>query len=116
MLGRITEALTEQSDPYSAASYSMSGVQAVFDGKYTPYIVGHQVERLVNELDQKEYLREMLNEESGHVFTEAYSHLLNRSVVDSDRLGAILDSASRKPTSFNGDLSRIEKQMKQVAL
>jgi uncharacterized protein (DUF1501 family)/uncharacterized protein (DUF1800 family) len=115
MLGRITEALTEQADPYAAAQYSMDGVQVIFDGKYTPSIVGNEVERLTNEFGQKQYLEEMLQDESTHGFSEAYSDLLNRSVVDSDRLGKILDSAAKKPTKFGGSLSKVERQMKQVA-
>ena len=57
----------------------------------------------------------MLQDESTHGFSEAYSDLLNRSVVDSDRLGKILDSAAKKPTKFGGSLSKVERQMKQVA-
>ena len=115
ILGRITEALTEQSNPYAAASYSMSGVQIIFDGKYNPFIIQGSVERLSDELEQKKYLEQMLNEESDHGFSEAFSALLNRSIVDSDHLGGILASASKKPSFFSGDLSRIEKQMKHVA-
>lgn len=115
VLGRITEALTDQADPYAAAQYSMKGVQVIFDGKYTPQIVGNTVERLTNELGQKQYLEEMLHDESDHGFPEAYSDLLNRSIMDSDRLGQILESAGKKPTKFGGTLSNVERQMKQVA-
>ena len=46
ILGRIIEVLTEQENAFAAASYSMNGVQSIFDGKYTPSIIRNGVETL----------------------------------------------------------------------
>ena len=116
ILGRIQEALTEQQYPYAAAAYSMHGVQNIFDGKYQPYIIGGSgVETLSDVFKHKQYLKQMLDKESDHGFCEAYSHLLNRSIEESDHLGGILASTTHKPIHFAGASSSIEREMKNVA-
>ena len=57
----------------------------------------------------------MFDKESEHGFCEAYSNLLNRSISDTDRLGGILASTTKKPTRFGSASSNIERQMKDVA-
>lgn len=55
----------------------------------------------------------MLELHSAHGFTETFSHMLNRSVVDTARLGAIL-ADSPSPTASYPD-SGIARQLKNVA-
>jgi uncharacterized protein (DUF1501 family) len=114
VLGRMVEALSSQENPYAAAGYSMNGIQNIFNGKYPPAIVGSDVETLLDDLDHTKFIRQLLDSKSINGFSETYNHLLNRSIVDTDKLFKILNDATSKPTKFSGN-SRIEKQMKNVA-
>jgi cullin-associated NEDD8-dissociated protein 1 len=164
ILGRIAEALTHQPQPYAAAAYSMSGIQAIFDGQYPAMIVGDaggtsknawrlrewrgwspqlvyattmvprmlsimlpltvtslihdffpstKVSQMKNNVGQATYLKKMLHDESNNKFSETYSHLLNRSIEDSKRLGNILDAAAAKPGTFPN--TKIGRQLKNAA-
>ncbi len=115
VMGRIVEALTSLQDaPYAAATYSMLGVQPVFDGQFPPSILGGGgVTQLLDELGQTKYIEEMLASRSAHGFSETFSHMLNRSVVDTARLGAIL-ADSPAPTASYPD-SGFARQLKNVA-
>jgi len=71
------------------------------------------VSQLTNELGQATYLKKMLHDESNNKFSETYSHLLNRSIEDSKRLGNILDATAAKPGTFPN--TKIGRQLKNAA-
>jgi len=115
VLGRITEALTHQPNPYATAGYSMKGIQSILAGDYPASILGNDVEVLTNELGQTRHIEKLLQARSAGGFAETYSHLLNRSVVDTTELSGILEESSSKPTKFTGTNGNVERQMKNVA-
>ena len=121
VLGRIVESLTHQTDPYAAAAYSMNGVQDIFRGNYPPFIVGRNgVDQYVNGNGQLKHVEHLLHMQSEHGFAESYSHLLNRSIVDSKELGNILSGATKKASKFGSSSElkgnrNVELQMQNVA-
>ena len=113
ILGRMVEALNGQPQPFATSSYSMSGVQAILDGNFPPAILGSQgVEMLSNDLGQTVYLEKLVEYSSESGFAEAHAQLLNTSVVESSRLGAILASAPKPAWT---DTSYLGRQLKNVA-
>ena len=93
----------------------MKGIQSILAGEYPASILGNEVEVLTNELGQTRHIEKLLRARSAGGFAETYSHLLNRSVVDTTELSGILEKSSRKPTKFTGTNGNVERQMKNVA-
>jgi uncharacterized protein (DUF1501 family) len=95
VLGRIMDVLTSQATPYRSKVYSMYGIRKLVEGDVPPAVIGGGgVVRFSQHAALGETIREMTGKESESLFADTYAGILESSLVDTERLGALMADVS----------------------
>jgi len=121
VLGRISAALGVKSPSgqpaHKIASYSIAGNAKILEGgTVPPDMISYRsgAVRLGRLSSLKDDIGKLMGNESGSLFAETYTGLMERSIQDAERLGYILGSDKAKPTATFGT-GHLGGQLLQVA-
>lgn len=115
VLGRLTDVLATQPNPYRTASYSVSGNAKILEGEHLQQSVldGRSgVVRLENLPLLQRAMSNLSRPVSRSPFAEAYAALLDNSLASTESLGALLEPVALTAAFESDTLSR---QLEQVA-
>merc|ERR1711988_1638365 len=114
VLGRLMTALSKGPNAMSGGLYSLSGNVRMLDGSRTPTMIDRSngILRYKFVAQKESDISNLTSPKSRSMFGETHVDLLNRTIVESEDLGALLQNTQTLGSFGSGDLS---KQLKQVS-
>jgi cullin-associated NEDD8-dissociated protein 1 len=102
VLGRMMEALTAQSVPYRTGAYSMYGIRKLLEGDVPSTVMGLSgVNRFSQYGSLSPVLRNITGRQSASIFADTYAGILQKTLEETERLGAQLAGVTLVGT-YNG--------------
>jgi cullin-associated NEDD8-dissociated protein 1 len=119
VLGRMVKELTAQEKPYKSALYSMVGNQRFLQGSgphVSPDIVGSTgIQRFGSYEDVKEGFDAILEQDSGSLFSQTFSEVLQTSLDKTEFMGALVQNVNQTSNYTVDPANTWSKQLHEVA-
>jgi len=89
VLGRMMEVMTTQAVPYRSSVYSMYGIRKLVEGNVPPTVMSLSgIDRFAQYAEMRDPLQSIVGRESRSVFADTYAGILEKSLEETERLGA----------------------------
>eukprot|EP00937_MAST-01D_sp_MAST-1D-sp2_P003521 g3521.t1 len=115
ILGRITDATSQQAQPYASNLFSLVGNVKMIEGSIAPTMVDRNsgISRFQQYNSWKDDFAKLNRPASSSVFADHYKHMVDDALNTTEKLGAMLNGQSLSQSDWPDD--GFARQMKQVA-